>query len=178
MDIKRKKITAILGSTRQQSVNRVILQSVKIRYADAADILIYDKLDTLPHFNPDLLDNIPTSIREFYNLIEQADGVLICSPEYVFSLPGSLKNVLEWTVSTMLFTAKPLALIVASSLGEKAFESLQLIMNTLGAETTDATSLLVSGSNSKLEKETQTLEAGVIKQLDDLMTAFLNTIDP
>ena len=68
----------------------------------------------------------------FRKSIEEADAVLICTPEYVFSLPGILKNALEWTVSTTVFSDKPTALLTASSSGEKAHESLLLVMKTLG----------------------------------------------
>lgn len=98
------------------------------------DVNIYNQIDHLPYFNPDFVNNeqsIPKNVKEFYHLIEEADGVVICRPEYVFSLPGALKNALEWTVSTTVFSYKPFAFIVASASGEKAFESLDLIMQTL-----------------------------------------------
>jgi NAD(P)H-dependent FMN reductase len=56
----------------------------------------------------------------FRKKIEDADGVLICTPEYVYSLPGSLKNAVEWMVSTTLFTDKPAALITAASSGTES----------------------------------------------------------
>jgi chromate reductase len=177
MQHQPKNIVAILGSTRQQSVNRIVLQSLKSQYADDLAITIFDRLDTLPHFNPDLLGTaLPATVKAFYELINQADGVIICSPEYVFSIPGVLKNAIEWTVSTVLFSDKPVAIIVASSLGEKTFESLSLVMSTLGVHMPETSKLLISGSNSKVNAD-NTLQPDVLDLLNSLMLSFINSIN-
>lgn len=174
MDHQPKKILAILGSTRKNSVNKIILDTLKKLYQDKLYIEIYDQIAALPHFNPDLEDEaIPLKVKEFYQLIGQANGVIICSPEYVFSLPGALKNAIEWTVVTTLFSDKPLAIIVASSLGEKAFESLELIMTTIGAKIEQDAKLLISGSNSKVNKENNTLKEAVLSDLKKLMESLI-----
>ncbi len=128
-------ILAISGSTRPNSVNEQIIKWMADHYRAQARITLYNQIAELPHFRSDLIEEkAPGPVKSLYSAIGQADAVLICTPEYVFSLPGSLKNALDWTVSTTLFTDKPTALIVASSSGAKAFESLQLIMTTLGAK--------------------------------------------
>ncbi len=60
-------------------------------------------------------ENPPEAVLAFRKQIAAADGVLICTPEYVFTLPGSLKNALEWCVSTTIFSQKPTGLITASA---------------------------------------------------------------
>ncbi len=100
----KPKVLAICGSTRQQSTNLQIIKAIAQLAADKFDIDIYQHLAELPHFNPDMdIDKVPEPVQAFRNQIAAADGVLICTPEYVFSLPGSLKNAIEWTVSTILF---------------------------------------------------------------------------
>ena len=132
-----KKILAISGSTRAESVNLYILQAIAEMYKHAADFVIYSEIDKLPHFNPDLdKDPLPETVIDLRKKIEAADAVLICTPEYVFSLPGSFKNAIEWMVSTTLFTDKPAALITASSSGQKAHEALNLVMRTVGVKLT------------------------------------------
>lgn len=113
---------------------------------------MYEEINSLPHFNPDLSTDRPAVVNNFLQRIAQADAVIICSPEYVFSIPGTLKNALEWTVSSVVFTDKPVCLIVAATGGEKAFESLNLIMTTLGAKISEKGKLLISISNSKYDK--------------------------
>ena len=122
----KKKILAISGSIRKNSTNEFILKAIADLYRNELEVRVYNQIDQLPYFNPDLVKNeqsVPKTVKEFYQLIEEADGVLICTPEYVFSLPGALKNALEWTVSTTVFSYKPFAFIVASASGEKAFDS-------------------------------------------------------
>ncbi len=129
------------------------------------DIEIYTGLTDLPYFNPDMdLENEPESIQHFRRKIESADGILICSPEYIFALPGILKNALEWLVSTVLLENKPVALITASAIGEKAHEQLLLILNTMLADVKD-TELLISGVRSKVSKSGEIMDVNVTTQL-------------
>ena len=91
----------------------------------------------LPIFHtsiPDLdTENPPLSIEQLRKNIEQADGIIISTPEYAMGLPGSLKNVLDWTVSSASFSKKPVLAVVASSQGEKAYQSLIDILTVIEA---------------------------------------------
>lgn len=108
----------------------------------------------MPHFNPDLdTENPPEKVTSFRNKISQADGVIICTPEYVFSLPGSLKNALEWCVSTTIFLNKKAGLITASASGEMGHEQLLLIMKTLDAKFSANTQVLIQGIRGKISEE-------------------------
>lgn len=76
------------------------------------EVKIYEGLAYLPHFSPDL-DNkkAPSQVIDLRNRIQTSDSVIICTPEYVFSIPSILKNLTEWCFSTTVFSEKPLALI-------------------------------------------------------------------
>ncbi len=140
---------------------------------DTLNISIYEDLTTLPYFNQDLsIENTPQSVLNFRDAIAKADGVLICTPEYVFSLPGILKNAIEWTVSTTVFADKPTALITASSSGHKAHESLLLVMNTLGIKTNDEMCLLISGVKSKINSQGEVIDKALISKLENLIINF------
>ncbi|HMG16817.1 MAG TPA: NADPH-dependent FMN reductase, partial [Saprospiraceae bacterium] len=166
----RKKILAILGSTRKHSSNETILNFIANKYKSIMELEIYNEIDQLPFFNPDTEDNlISNEVCNFRSLIENSDGVIICTPEYVFSIPGVLKNALEWTVSTTVFSDKPVAVIVASGLGEKAFESLLLIMHTIQAKTDESTSLLINGARSKISNTGMLTDELTIKEIDNLI---------
>lgn len=175
MTPNRKKIFAISGSTRADSVNVHILTALAAMYAEKADFFIYTKIDQLPHFNPDLdTENAPGSVEHFRKHIQEADGVLICTPEYVYSLPGSLKNAIEWTVSTILFTGKPVALITASSSGQKAHEALALLMSTIGAKI--CTSLLIQAPKTKLSPEGKITDESTLSDIQQLMDVFISAL--
>ena len=172
-----KKILAICGSTRQHSVNSHILHHIANQYADKAVFTLYEAIDQLPHFNPDLdTDPLPDSVIHFRQLIAAADGVLICTPEYVFSLPGSFKNAIEWTVSTTLFTNKPAALITASSSGQKAHEALHLVMKTVGVQLGEKGSLLISAPKTKLTIDGQVTDTATAAAITELMDDFLGIL--
>lgn len=113
------KIIAISGSIRKNSINTKILLEIQKLAKNYFVLEIYD-ITTLPFFNPDLDNhNPPEQVLSFRNKIKQSDGVLICTPEYVFSIPGVLKNAIEWTVSSGEFNHKPTAVITASLSGRK-----------------------------------------------------------
>jgi chromate reductase len=173
MNATPKKILAICGSTRQVSANLQIIKALEAMAGDAWEVTLYEHLTELPYFNQDIKDEqAPPSVHDFRKAIEAADGVVICTPEYVFSLPGILKNALEWTVSTTVFSDKPTALITASSSGEKAHESLLLVMKTLGVKTHEDACLLIPGVKSKLDAEGHVINESLREQLKRLVDAF------
>lgn len=168
----RKHVLAIIGSTRANSFNLNLVKAFAKQAAHQFDVHIFEGIGNLPHFNPDLdTENPPQEIVAFRKLIEHADALLICTPEYVFSLPGSLKNAIEWCVSTTLFSQKPTGLITASASGQKAHEELQLIMGTVEAKMTKATTLLIPGIKSRFDSK-GTLDQPTIKLLQAFEQAF------
>jgi len=169
-----KKIIAFSGSTRKGSTNELILQHIAKQYVDVIDVVIYDELDKLPHFNPDV--EPPEIVVKLQSLISSASGVLICTPEYIFSLPGSFKNLIDWLVPTTFFSGKPTAFIVASALGEKTFESLTLIIKTLEARVGEKSSLLISGVRGKVNKSGQITDVSTLQQIDELVNSFVASI--
>lgn len=176
--MEKKKILAVSGSTRKNSSNEKILSFIKERYHHSLDVTIFTAIDQLPHFNPDVPKNdLSSPVIDFLKLIEDADGVIICTPEYVFSLPGTLKNALEWTVATTVFSYKPFAFIIASASGDKAFESLDLIMQTLlQQEIPDRCKLLIKGSKGKINEEGKILDVEVVSQIETVIDSLLESI--
>ena len=173
----RKRVLAICGSTRAESVNLHILKRIAEMYEQEIDFTIYTQIDQLPHFNPDLdTDTPPEAVTHFRKRIEAADGILICTPEYVFSLPGSFKNAIEWLVSTILLTDKPAALITASSSGQKAHEALNLVMKTVGVKVAEAASLLISAPKTKISIEGKITDDATMKSIRQLMDSFIGTM--
>ena len=148
----KKNILAIIGSASKNSSNRKLIDRIAQLTAEEADITIFEDLPTLPHFQPEQsIENTPQIIQNFRTTIENADGIIICTPEYIFSIPSGLKNALEWCVATTIFSEKPLGIITASANGQKGHEELQLIMKTLGTKFTAATTLLIQGVKGKVD---------------------------
>ncbi|MBX7203889.1 MAG: NAD(P)H-dependent oxidoreductase [Bacteroidia bacterium] len=148
----KKNILCIVGSAGTQSGNRILIDYIAGALQQEYHVAIFDELASLPHFNPELsVGEVPLPVVDFRNNVEQTDAVLICTPEYVFSIPSGLKNAIEWCVATTIFSGKPTALITASAHGQKGHEELQLIMKTLGADFTPNTTLLIQGIKGKTD---------------------------
>jgi NAD(P)H-dependent FMN reductase len=151
---KKKKIFAIIGSASKNSANEMLIDSISKLTIDDFNFIVFKTLKTLPPFDPELsTDNPPKQIVEFREKIQKADGVIICSPEYIFSIPSGLKNAIEWCVSTTVFSDKPIGLITASANGQKGHEELQLIMKTVMTQFTDDTTLLIQGIKGKINEQ-------------------------
>ncbi len=149
--INKKKIIGICGSASRNSANLSILKWIAESDESDFNLEIIDDLTELPHFKTELTDkNVPEEIVNFRNKIENADGIIICTPEYVFSIPSGLKNMIEWCVSTTVFSDKPIGIITASASGEKGHEELKLIMETIQTKFTDETTLLIQGVKGKI----------------------------
>jgi chromate reductase len=174
----KKKIFAISGSTRKNSSNFKILKFISEYLNNEFEVEIFEDLVSIPHFNPDLdNENPPESITGLRNKIAAASGVIICTPEYVFSLPGSLKNVLEWCVSTTVFCNKKVGLITASASGEMGHEQLSLIMKTIEAKFDEETQLLIQGIRGKLDSDGNIIDEKTLVNLVAFIRNFEKQIE-
>lgn len=169
----KKNIFAIIGSASRNSSNlRLVQQIGEMTHADF-ELTIFDALATLPHFDPELsVSNTPAEIIHFRETVLNADGILICTPEYIFSIPSGLKNVIEWCVSTTVFSQKPVGLITASAHGQKGHEELQLIMSTVEAVFTENTALLIQGIKGKIDEKGNISDNKTKSDLANFITAF------
>lgn len=135
---------------------------------------IYNEIETIPHFNPDI-EIEPENVIDFKNKLKNADGVIICSPEYAMGIPGTLKNAIDWTVQSMEFSHKNVAIITASSLGEMAHNSLINVMKILEANTDENIQLLISSVKTKVSKE-KILDLDTEKALQKILENLKNRI--
>ena len=146
-----KKIVALCGSTAKQSTNKLLIEAIKNLTTEKMIVHLFEGMEKLPHFNPDDdHDNPPKSITEFRELLGSADGILICTPEYAMGVPGTLKNAIDWTVSSMEFSHRPTALITASSLGQKGHHSLLETLHIIEANLTTDTQMIISHAKTKI----------------------------
>lgn len=175
----KKKILAIAGSIRKASINKAVLKHIANTFGEEIDIEIYKQVGQLPIFNPDLEgDQLPEIIKVLQAKIKAADGIIISTPEYVFSLPGNLKNLLEWNVATTLFSQKPVALIVAAASGEKALESLSLVMSTITVTTIpENLKLHLKGIGSKINADGVLTDALIAIKIKELVKTLCQKIE-
>jgi chromate reductase len=174
-------ILSISGSLRSSSINTRLIH-VMARLAPAhMEIILYEGLADLPHFTPDLDgENPPASVLSLRQLLQTADGVLLCTPEYAFGVPGTLKNALDWTVSSGEFSGKPVAAISASPLwsgGDKAHASLLLTLTALGANVPEGGKLMIPMINKKLSANDDVVDSETMQALTSVLDALAQTIE-
>jgi len=170
---RKIKILAVLGSLRSDSSNQRIINKIALMMPANVDFKIYKDLGSLPHFNGDESYEI---VYEWRQLIKETDAVLICTPEYAFGVPGSLKNALDWTVSAGDFYDKPVALITASSAGDKGHASLLQTLTALTAKMTDDTKLLISFIRSKFDEKGELSDRSTLKDIGKVINSLIQLI--
>lgn len=148
-------ILAISGSLRARSFNGAILEAMAVQAKQQQlDFRLYTELGDLPHFNPDINTDAltPAVVTRFRQLVKEAAGIVVCTPEYAFGVPGVLKNALDWLVSSGEFTNKPTVSISASPLvtgGDKAHAALLMTLKVMGASIPENGSLTIPAITKK-----------------------------
>lgn len=128
------KIFAISGSTRRLSTNTALLRALQSVAPAGIVIDVFDRIGDLPVFSPDLEGaNTPDRVLRFIEAISSSDGVIISSPEYVRSIPGGLKNAIDWLVSGEAVIGKPIALAHASHRGDDMLAALRTVLSTVSS---------------------------------------------
>ena len=174
-------ILAISGSLRTDSSNTALVRAAAALAPPPVTITVYDGLADLPHFTPENGNHAPASVREFRGLLQSADGVLICTPEYAYGMPGVLKNALDWTVSTGEFLNKPVAAMSASPSatgGEQAHASLRLTLTALAAQIVEDAALIVPFVRTKFNAEGVLSDPATARALRSALDALARAIAP
>lgn len=171
--MERKNILVLNGSASADSANQKLIGQLALWMDDHFELKFCPDLKLLPHFNPELsITGTPEAVVNFRQAIAAADGVIICTPEYIFSIPSGLKNALEWCVATPVFTGKPLGIITASANGQKGHEELQLIMRTLMAAFIPDSTLLIPGIKGKVDAAGIISDPYTIEALEQFLSVF------
>jgi chromate reductase, NAD(P)H dehydrogenase (quinone) len=149
--MKHLSIVAIPGSLRPDSSSHKVLDSMRSLVPHEVWWSVYDGVGRLPHFD----DSQPSypEVDVFREVLRNADAIIICTPEYAFGVPGSLKNALDWTVSSGEFVGKPVALVTASSQGTYGHAAMKLILTAINAKLTDDRMLLIPFIRSKFDSD-------------------------
>ena len=113
------RILAVSGSLRRESSNTRLLRSAAEEAPVGVEIQLYEGLRDIPPYDQD--EDVvpgPEAVESFREAVREADAVLIATPEYNFSVPGVLKNAVDWAsrpVATNVFRGKPVAVIGSSA---------------------------------------------------------------
>jgi len=172
------KILTLSGSLRTNSYNTAIVKHLQTIHSD---IEIYDRLEKLPYFNPDLdihtleVDNSPDEVVKFRAKVREADVFIISTPEYAHQIPGVLKNALDWLVSCDAIVSKATVVISASTSdmgGCKAHAQLVVLLKVISQNVLEDASLIVSRVNKKIDEDGTIVD----ENLKDLLRQMLDKI--
>jgi chromate reductase len=113
------RVLGISGSLRRDSLNSALLRAAAKRLPAGAELVEFDRLREVPPYDEDLeTDGTPAVVEELREAIRNADAVLIATPEYNSSIPGQLKNALDWAsrpAGQSALNGKPATVIGAST---------------------------------------------------------------
>lgn len=147
------RFLAISGSLRAASSNTALLRAAGLVAPSHIEIVDYNGLGDLPHFNPDLENDELLAVHHLRAAVRRADGLLISCPEYAHGVPGSLKNALDWLVGGAEFINKPVALFNASPRSFHAQASLKEIVKTMSGHLVEEASITVALLGKDLDAE-------------------------
>jgi chromate reductase len=113
------RVLGISGSLRRDSLNSALLRAAAERLPAGAELVAFERLREIPPYDADLeLLETPDAVRELREAMREADAVLVATPEYNHSIPGVLKNALDWAsrpAGQSALNGKPAAAIGAST---------------------------------------------------------------
>lgn len=145
-------VLAISGSLRKVSSNTALVNAAARLAPPGIEVEIYDELDQLPPFNPDLdPDNPPPPVAAFRSALQSAEAVVLSSPEYAHGVPGVLKNALDWVVGSGELAGKPIALLNASNRATHAWSSLLETLSVMSARVIREASISVPLNGTALD---------------------------
>lgn len=132
-----RELLLICGSLRAASTNMAMMRTVLQMLPDGVAGTFYEGLATLPHFDPDDdHDPLPAAVEALRASLSDADAILFCTPEYAGGLPGSFKNLLDWTVGGQEIELPVGWINVSTAPGgaQRAHESLGVVLGYTGAQ--------------------------------------------
>lgn len=176
------RVLAISGSLRESSYNTALLRAAPATLPPGVEFRLYDGLRDVPAFDEDLeAVSIPAAVERFRNAIAEADAVLIATPEYNGSIPGFLKNALDWAsrpVATNVLRNKSAAVIGASTgmFGAVwAQAELRKVLSRIGARVLDR-ELLVPAAAQAFDLRGSLRDPDLESRLRDLLRALRDEV--
>ena len=168
------RILGISGSLRRGSHNRRLLRAAENALPPGADLVEWDGLAGLPAFDEDQENLPPETVQDLLDAIDSADAVLIATPEYNASLPGGLKNALDWASRPFpdnVLRHKPVAVMGASTglFGAVwAQADARKVLKTIGAHVLEG-ELPIGMADSAFADDGSLLDPELAARLDDLL---------
>jgi len=167
-----KSLLFICGSIKASSTNLAVLRTLEdITTSQSFDFTYSTNLELIPAMNPDMVDEPDDASAAFIAEVMSADGVIISSPEYAASIPGVLKNALDWVVGSGDFNHKPVGIVSASlGGGDHVRSDLIRTLTWQGAHVVAHTG--ITGPKNKVNNQGAIGDAAALVQLEEFFDTF------
>jgi chromate reductase, NAD(P)H dehydrogenase (quinone) len=177
-------LLAISGSLRRHSNNTRLLRALREEAPEGVDITLWDGLKEIPPYDADD-DGVPgpPAVEEFRRLVREADAVVFATPEYNSSIPGALKNALDWgsrPLATNAFRNKPVAVIGSSAGafgGVWAAAELRKVLAAMGSRVAPV-ELAVGHAGEKFDDDGHLLDDDVRQGLGEVLSGVVAETAP
>ena len=164
------RILAVSGSLRADSFNTSLLRAALEAAPESIELELWEGIGELPLYDEDLEHDVPESVRRLREDWAAADAILFATPEYNGSVPGGLKNAIDWASRPRLegvLRNKPVA-VVGASTGQFgalwAQQDLKRILGIAGARVV-GTEIPVARAHERFDAEGRLLDGEVFEQL-------------
>ena len=173
------KVKAIIGSTSSTSFNLKIVEHIRNRYADQLEVTPVF-INDLEHFSIDTENTPSENVKEFKDNVKDSDAVLFAVPEYNFSIPGTMKNAIDWLSRGGDFTiqGKP-AFIIGASMGVLGSVRAQLHLREILSNPALAPVILpgnevyIGSIHEKINEAGEVTDEATIEFLDTVVQNFI-----
>jgi chromate reductase, NAD(P)H dehydrogenase (quinone) len=168
------RILGIAGSLRRESFNKAALRAAQKLVPQGATLEIFD-IDGIPPFNQDDEKNPPAKVVEFKRRIRESDAILFATPEYNYSVPGVLKNAIDWAsrpYGDSAWAKKPVAVMGASpgSLGTaRAQYHLRQMFVFLDMYAVNQPEVMISGAAQRFDAQGNLTDEASRKLIQQLL---------
>ena len=178
------RVLAISGSLRRDSWNTALLRAFAEEAPSGVEVALWDGLKSIPPYDGD--DDVtpgPLEVESLRSLVRSADAVVFATPEYNSSVPGALKNALDWAsrpLATNAFRSKPVAVISSSAGafgGVWAAAELRKVLAAMGARVTEV-ELAVGHAAEKFDDDGRLTDDDVRETLCDALPTVLAEAEP
>jgi chromate reductase, NAD(P)H dehydrogenase (quinone) len=173
------KVLAISGSLRRDSHNSKLLRAAAELVPSELEVELWDGLKAVPPYDEDDdTDPVPAAVARLRAAIAGADALLIATPEYNSSIPGQLKNAIDWAsrpIATNVLRNKPVAVIGASTGAFGAVWSqaeLRKVLAAAGARVADV-ELALGHAHERFDASGRLIEANLRRELEDVLEVLL-----
>jgi len=152
------RLIGMSGSLRAGSYSNAVLETLREKFAGAADLTIWD-LAAIPLYNQDFEgEKRPAPVKKLLAAIAQADGLVLCAPEFNHSIPGVLKNALDWAsrpafASVMAY--KPVAIMATSRGalgGARCIDHMRAVLDSMMSRVVLAREVIITSTAEKIRE--------------------------